>query len=564
MAAKDNTSPLGIDKTSFGWVGKCGGCHTGGGPGEFDRDGNRYYDVATGQFGYELEGLTVDDMTYDGDYSFVSPSTGATMQAGWDVTGVAEPDCLYCHRTDRVVNDGTYMNWVWRSAPMRAFTGLKDSSGAAVESFAVAAVAGQGWLDRDTFTKSGSPPVASIVDVTYQPGLDDGSLLNVNEFLVFNGDRIAQDAPDEACWTCHTKADSKKRGREWFAADRDVHYAYFTGADADHADSTACIECHPGDMDHNFTSGKVWSVSALSDLDYVGFRDCAGCHVDEVTRHEEATAPTSDIHSDRHLATMACEFCHVPYKETKSQVMVDNSATGSQIGYWSTQFLSANPLDPTDPDKSRWYPGAKLKAGPDGVERLYPGKPLVAAWWGDWDDNGTPGDTSDDTITPIPLWQVRLVYAQNAPVVADDSGDGKLEVNTEAEMLSFIAAIKLGCVHSDYGVDTTIYPATNPALVKGGRLWYEDGAVISSFELHGSGMAAESLGYFSVSHNVIDPSGAWGAGPNGTERCGVCHWSLNGGQPTAVFDRPVLVDLADETGEAVYETIREMTGVSPF
>ena len=38
-----------MDKTSFWWVGLCGICHPGGGPSEFDRDGEMLYDHETGQ-----------------------------------------------------------------------------------------------------------------------------------------------------------------------------------------------------------------------------------------------------------------------------------------------------------------------------------------------------------------------------------------------------------------------------------------------------------------------------------------------------------------------------------
>ena len=101
LASKDNTSPSDMDQTAFMWVKECAGCHSGGGPGEFDRDGHRFYDVATGQFGYELEGLTAGEVGLDGDYSMLDRSAATTSLAPWDVTGVSEPDCLLCHRDNR-------------------------------------------------------------------------------------------------------------------------------------------------------------------------------------------------------------------------------------------------------------------------------------------------------------------------------------------------------------------------------------------------------------------------------------------------------------------------------
>ena len=39
LAAKDNTHASQIDQTTFAWIRDCSGCHSGGGQGEFDRDG---------------------------------------------------------------------------------------------------------------------------------------------------------------------------------------------------------------------------------------------------------------------------------------------------------------------------------------------------------------------------------------------------------------------------------------------------------------------------------------------------------------------------------------------
>ena len=131
-----------MDKTSFWWTGLCGICHTGGGPTEFDRDGYKYYDVKTGKFGYELMGKTENDINrprhYDGDYTEINTSNGLLRTAPWNVTGVAEPDCLYCHRTDRSVSDGKAMNWVWRAATLRAKENLLDSDKNSVPAFAAA------------------------------------------------------------------------------------------------------------------------------------------------------------------------------------------------------------------------------------------------------------------------------------------------------------------------------------------------------------------------------------------------------------------------------------------
>ena len=146
LAGKTNANASSMDKTSFWWTGLCGICHPGGGPTELDRDGEQYYDAKTGQFGYEKLGKTAAQVTLDGDYAEINTSTGDLRAAPWDTTGVAQADCLFCHRADRVINGGMNMNWIWRTATLRAKDKLVDSAAGSVPAYAAASTAGQGWF----------------------------------------------------------------------------------------------------------------------------------------------------------------------------------------------------------------------------------------------------------------------------------------------------------------------------------------------------------------------------------------------------------------------------------
>lgn len=561
MAAKTNASASDIDKTTFWWTGLCGTCHPGGGPSEFDRDGELLYDVASGQFGYEKLGKVAADVTLDGDYSEVSNQTGALSEARWDVTGVAEPDCMLCHRADRTVTGGKNMNWVWRTATLRAKTALVDSATSSVPAFAAAATAGQGWFSNLALATvpAGKPPLATTLDIDYQAGVDDGSLLAAGGAYRVAKDRIVKSPKDYACWGCHGGPDTKKRGRAWFDKDKDVHYAQLNNLDDASAandvaagDSTACTYCHPAGADHNFAKGNAPLGSVRDDTDYEGFRTCAGCHLeDSIDRDPGAPVPPSGfiVHNDRHREILSCEACHIPYKEVAAQHVVDNATTGSTIDYWTDVFTSADPLDPASTDKSRWYPSFILKTDADGEQRLFPVKLLLSAWWGEWDQAGTTSTLSDDVISPIPLWRVRAAIAAGAPAVSDDNGDGKLEVNTATETLAYIAALKTNDVHGNP-------VATNPVLVRGGHVYYEDAGTLHHFEYHGTGIKTESSHPFAVNHNVLGPSKALGQ----SNKCNDCH--NKGSSPT--FDRLILVDPWDEDGDPVYKTVRELTGVDPF
>jgi len=89
LAAKDNTNASQIDQTAFAWVRDCGGCHPGGGPGEYDRDGNFLWNGTS--FGYELKADPPADVALDGDYGVRNPD-GTVRTAPWDATGLSGPD----------------------------------------------------------------------------------------------------------------------------------------------------------------------------------------------------------------------------------------------------------------------------------------------------------------------------------------------------------------------------------------------------------------------------------------------------------------------------------------
>jgi hypothetical protein len=570
LAGKSNESESEIDKTSFWWAGLCAMCHPGGGPTEFDRDGELYWDPSTSQFGYEKSGLTANDVRLDGDYSEINHMTGAHRDAPWDVTGVLEADCLFCHRSDRAVSaDGTKnLNWIWRSATLRAKDGLKNTSDATVPAFASASAAGQGW--GAVATKDGvSPPLAETFDIDYSVGVTNGSLTqDAGNVLRVAAAAVVDQPRDYACWGCHLTADLKKRGRAWFDPAKDVHYAGFNnlrnmdaGDDVPALESNACTQCHPAGSDHNLAKGSSRLGSVRDDLDYENFQTCRDCHT--AGGYPGAPVRPSDTyHMSAHVNVMSCEVCHIPYKTDAAVLAIDNATTGSTISYNTDALLSNDPLNPgaTRPaDDHTWYPDFILWEDDDaGTERLKPVKMLQSAWWGDWVDNDPAGPGSEDVIKPIALWRVRG-HTGGAPLVGvvDDNGDGKAEVNTLAEMLIYIQAFRT--TNDTYG--NVI--AANPVLVKGGLVYHDSDQnnVVTSFSYENENVHAESNHPFSVNHNVLTKD-------NAISSCGGCH-----GADSPVFDRKVLVDPFNTSAESspgagdgaqpVYKTVSELTGVDP-
>lgn len=582
IASKHFANESDIDQSAFWWTSNCSGCHPGGGGMEFDQDGQRFYDIDTGQFGYEALGKTVEDVRYDVDYAHINANTGANFgQAPWSQTGVASPDCLMCHRLDRTWVNGWEMNRAWRSGVLAANASLVNDAGDPVPAFRAAATAGQGWFSNIVFTRFPDMyPLVSQLQVDYTRGLVDGSLMSDQDGnLSLNPASFAFPPTDQACWGCHQPSWIGKRGSVWFDT-RDVHYAGFNklrdddpGNDIPAEKSRACRTCHPGDVNHNFAKGDSQFNMFRNDLDWNNMRSCRDCHLTVLPNdtpnplhHPDAPAVPGDIHihwvgfyegDTGPMNTMSCQACHIPYALAATRMGVDNSVTGSGITYQAAQFLSADPLDPANPDRSRWYPEFRYKTDSDGATRLFPTKVDFAIYWGDWNQNGTPEDRGDDTIVPVILWRIKNITG-NAPLpcATDDNGDGKMELNTPAEILCYIQALK---GNDSYGRQV----ASNPVLVKGALAWFEDPGSptgVSSFDHVQAGMNVEFEEIYELHPPVLVKEESWGY-DLAAEGCRDCHRPDTFDSP--VIDRKVLVDPWGLDGQPIYTTVRAMAGVNP-
>lgn len=574
-AGKHNANESEMDMTAFYAASHCGGCHAGGGGMEFDREGLRYYDESTGLFGYERSGLRTPEVALDGDYALIDDKDGSLHAAPWDVTGVAEPDCLLCHRRNRTGADGWDMHREWRGAILGTTTSLVDDAGDSVPAFASAGSAGQGWFSR--LDLSVAPPVLQI---DYGVGVDRGELVPTGgNALALDRDFLVRPPRDRICWGCHLPGGfQNKRGTVWFD-DRDIHYRKFTNRsdddpsnDVSDDEATTCNTCHPGDINHNFAKGDSPYAQFRKEQDWkLDFRSCRECHLTEINgqpnlmRHPDAPNVPGEalIHNQESdgrgpLVTLSCQACHVPFALKRAVIVTDRSVTGDDLFYFTDDLLSADPLDPANPDKRTWYPSLVFKTDSDGAQRLFPQKQEIAIYWGDWDQNGTPGDLSDDSIQPVILWRLRQITGGSPlPGVTDDNGDGKPEINRPQEMLEYMGALKGPDSHG-----RTV--AATPVLIKGPRVWYEDPAStdgVGAFEYKDAGIAVTGYEVFGLDHNVLAMENAWGYNLEPSLGCEQCHQGLQRQSP--VFDRLVLVDPFDAHGAPIYATVRELTGVNP-
>lgn len=475
MAGKKNSSYSEIDKSAFFFAQKCGKCHPGGASLESDRDGHRYYDDATGKWGYELSGV---DPKFDGDYTAFSAGN-PDFGAPWHKSGVVEADCLMCHLKG--------YNWKARAA---ALNGRKFRWSSAI---------GAGWADvQMAKDKSGAGMVKSVTINYGKTGTADASKL---------ADYIIGKPTAKNCWGCHNVSDTKKRGRS-IEPDSDIHVKAMG----------ECVTCHPSDSQHNFAKGDAGLSTVRDDLDNT-MQTCADCHLNK--KDQMAPYPAKHSLSPSHYAKISCESCHIPYKEKASVLVVDNAVTGKTIGFPTKAFLKFDADNP-----ARWRPALVLQNG-----KIKPFKELASIWWGNLDEK-------TGVVTPIPLWKIR---GMDKPKVNDDTGDGKPEVNTKEEIKAFLETLKFA--EDKFGN----FIATNPVLIKGGKVYKLDGNKVTHYEDH----QAETHG-FSLSHNVLPSSEALGTGG-----CAQCH-----DNKAPFFFRKVLVDPYGEDGKPVFKPTWEFMGYS--
>lgn len=578
FSAKDNANESALDNTTFEWVSACGACHSGGGPGEFDRDGVRLFEPATGQFGYELLGKSAIDVAFDGDYAYMSPM-GQLNPAPWDATGVSEPDCLNCHTPDPGWNNGQNVNrYIWRMSVLAARDRLVDDQGSPVQAYAAVGAAGQGWFSNIDIAFP--QLLATRLQLDYSVGVAAGTLeLAADDAVALSPKALTVPPRDNACWMCHAPSWTVLRGALWFD-ERDIHYRKLTRRNDDDAsndipaaNAKACAFCHPGNLEHNLAKGSSFSSAWRDELDWVGFRSCRECHLTEippgvpnVNRHPDAPDVPGDVivhQAGGMMEALSCQACHVPYALLDAQqrlTFFDITVGGVPGYYWAAEYYSADPLDPASPDKSRWYPAFFPKRDSDGEVRLFPAALFLSLYWGDWDQNGTPDLYEDDVIAPIPIWKINQVTGWGPlPGTTDDNGDGKIEVNRPEEILAYIQALK---GNDQYGRRV----ASNPVLVKGWRVWYEDSNAPEGVNWLDSDECGINTnwkgGVWGFDHNVLAQEKAWGAFVvSPAEGCNHCH--RPGSFDSPVFDRLILVDPFDENGVPVYRKVREMTGLNP-
>jgi hypothetical protein len=604
LARKSSKVAVEMDKGSHFFAQKCGACHPGDASLKYDRDGEIYFDATQApgqQWGYERLGKTLADVftpgtNLDGDYVNVNAANGAAAQARWDLTGVAEADCLLCHMTG--------YSWTNRAAVQGAGTTLATLSATPVKAFEGAVTAGAGWASV-TLCVAGEacysqfPPQAKNITVNY--GLKSIAPADV-------GTSIQRMPADANCRGCHETPDTRKSGRSW-ADDTDVHKAAGVG----------CVGCHPAGGDapsdlisgagmHEFAKGDISIGSARDDIDNT-MNSCVDCHYLGATPvGYTGAAPAYPVAAHGaipplHLEKLACQVCHVRYlqdsaltpKRESPDLFIDMVTTGTQAVSSASAFMKTDPIDPAQHDPAllaaasctnpsdpatcakpellyRWYPGVRPWKG-----KITTVKPLLTAWIGDWLD----GYALTARVRPVALRLVRKVLQVDANKSPAGTTGAFYNVTLEAARAAASAAFDIrwdataakvaGLVSSPEEIRAyldafagatdqngdPIFIGT-PVLVRAGKIWFVNAlGQLAFFE----SPVAESHD-FAVNHNVVPKrdaaSPAEKPGTWGSTGCTECHST-----GSAFFYAKQLADPANVSGAPEYREHWEMMGYSP-
>jgi hypothetical protein len=509
LAPKKNNNARMIDMTSFDFVtATCGNCHPGGGPLEYDREGNRYDEFM------KKQGMkSGEDNGLDGDY----------FKARWIDTGVIEADCLLCH--------------------MPEYNFKERNKHLANLNFKWAATAGSGFGSVDGSIKDSKP-----VKVTY-----DKSKFDEEGRVIVH---IAPEPRNETCLQCHKKPDWKKRGAA-FSVRTDVHIAA----------GLRCVDCHAagskavdkriqGKEVHQFGKGDDPSGWVRNDLDN-SMRTCDTCHI-----NGWRNAPIAK-HSwlpPLHMEKLSCQACHIPSRAVKSALVqasdVFNPAPritpppkhiwtfyDQEMKFWNhygeLDLFTAmdQPTDITRPTLFK-YKG-----------KIYPGNRVHSSWVG-FEEEGKNGLNQLFMKDFFQMWmQHQTDPSKNYPELSqikDDNNDGIIEVNRPDEVNALLISVK-------NFLSNTGFPLEGKRLV-----WVSDNKVYySSKESREIPREEyEATAYASVykfSHDIAPAKAALGA-----KGCTDCHRS-----GSLFFEGRILKEIfSSKDGKPVWIPNYEILGLS--
>ncbi|MBU1343932.1 MAG: hypothetical protein KKE44_10265 [Proteobacteria bacterium] len=478
LAKKKNTYPDEIDLTAFDFVARtppaskgfqkpgCAACHAGGGLMEFDRDGFRY--------DRHLAENPELARTLDGDY----------YQSRWDKTGVIEPDCFICH--------------AGRYHMQTRILQIKDLN------FKWAGVAASG-IGR----VYGRVSRGEIPRVVYNKRLfnEDGTFYMPD--MVFKPEA-------KNCLLCHATIELGKRGTSWDdPLNPDVHQLA----------GLTCVDCHPGDIRHNFAKGNAMAGSVADDLDNT-MRSCKDCHMDG---YKGATRMKHKQIRKDHLDKLSCEACHIPeLGRSAAGAMFLNTGVFGKYGQINTRRFG---------EHRPWKPAYVIRAkDKDKIPRITPVNPMINTLFTNRDKSGI--------YTPLFLSEVEEAYEHSRDQMTQK--DVSYDFHRHEDIILMLNTLTRSLDKNKR------FTAIAPHLHTGGLMYSLTPALTLAIEKDTTWVSR--IPWFSISHNVSAVEKSLGAGG-----CTDCH-----AKDSHLFNGRVVTDFFGDNGKPLTISMSQFLGLSPF
>ncbi|MBN2284042.1 MAG: hypothetical protein JXO48_09150 [Deltaproteobacteria bacterium] len=464
----------------------------------------------------------------DGDYSSNLSPDG---KSHFKESGVIEGDCLLCHTK-------TY-----------SFGARNQQINARNYRWAATAGAGLGKIEGAIFTYKDPDAVPGSKDfmvgtwnfsdrpiVSYH--WEDRNIFDRSGRL--NGSIISKTVATKNCLQCHKGPDEKKVG--W------VHKPEF---DAHVKAGFQCTDCHglvgtsgKERLEHQIAKGWHPLGSVRNDLDGMGMKTCAACHLEGKYRPtrpgmpEKAKNPSA-VHQEKfpgamfHFDMISCANCHSTRQPALSGYLLD-MAMGKQVWYtaatletitWSDDFgiLAPEP----------WTPWITRYDARNGLgEQYIPVVSKVAQWFGE--------KTDMMEVRPIILKYVKKAYdgipEPTLAAVRDVNGNAvkRPTIATDDTIKAMIEAL------TEMGFSNVVFVSDRIYELK-------DGVVVSyddPFTTHPHN--------FPVHHNIVPVEKRMTYGSKGKPRgCYDCH------SDTSVFFTKMIVSNPGRFLTQDYPTPRE-------
>jgi len=424
-----------VDLTTAEWVQLFGVRHAGGGPAQYDQDGNLLTTIAPDAG--NVEASIIDE-------------NGKTVSWNWEESGTVEMNCFLCHMTSpnndarkKALSDGEFQwantatllgtgiveyedgEWVWNT------NGFDDDGNLTPEFVRVQDPTNNncGLCHGLVHVDAQTPMVLDGCTPEQWGTITTGQIMSPQK-ISESGINIAGKEDLRRSWDIHTERVVQCTDCH-YSLNNPVYYQELTESRPDH------LTFDPRRIDlgeylyrplHDFAKGESAQGALAPGLDNT-MRTCADCHNAEST-HEWLP------YQERHMTALACESCHVPelyaparqnydwtVLDEAGEPRVDCRGIDTEGATFATSLITG------------YEPVLLPRPNDDGSAPLSPHN-LITSWYWIYGDEGAERPVPERDLQAG--WLDGDSYHADVLNVFDEDGNGKIDehelmINSDAK-----------------------------------------------------------------------------------------------------------------------------------